>query len=78
MKIGDVPKYVKGVGKNATTAANRSVKTTRKAIRERPLTAVGAAVVGGTLIGLVAGTVAMQRKDGEKPPAAELEEVDLE
>jgi ElaB/YqjD/DUF883 family membrane-anchored ribosome-binding protein len=78
MKVTDIPRYVEGVRKDATAKATQSVKKTKRVIRERPLTAVGAAVAGGTIAGLVAGAIIARRKSEEPETDVEKDESMME
>ncbi|MGA2665494.1 MAG: hypothetical protein ABSF83_11160 [Nitrososphaerales archaeon] len=78
---GNVRESVKGAGRSASAAAERSVKRSRRAIQSRPLTAVGAAVAGGAVVGLVAGAVISRRRaraKNEVVTETEPQDVDVE
>jgi len=49
-------------GRDMRARADKSAKQSRKTIQDHPLTAVGAGVAAGAVVGVVAGTLLTRRK----------------
>jgi ElaB/YqjD/DUF883 family membrane-anchored ribosome-binding protein len=57
---------VGNMGKHARATADRSVKKSREAIQERPLTAVGVGVAAGAAVGLIAAALIARKRTDKK------------